>query len=221
MTWAEVVKINRNMKKTLNEQLRELNCSPIEVIEETTSYKPSKTGLYRVICVGAGGTGWSGNINNFDDRAVSGGGGGVSVKDLKLSASTSYSVTISTTASFGNILTATAGETGTKTHASDKTAPVGGTASGGDYNFNGLLGEVALNDNTPAKGGSVGVAIAELTRSIVMADNFYSQLIYGDSILRYGGGAPAVESDTDIATMQFNPQGLPAAVLIIPLELEV
>lgn len=221
MSWAEVGKINRNMKKPLNEQLRELNCSKIDVIEETKSYKPRKTGMYRVICVGAGGTGWAGNAGSYDYCAVGGGGGGVAVKDLRLSSSTSYCVTVSTTASFSNLLTATAGETATKTHGSGKTPTTGGTASGGDYNFEGLTGEVVSNYNNSAKGGSVGVAIAELTRSVVMADNFYSQLIYGDSLLRYGGGAPAISTSNPIRYDDFLPAGLPAAVLIMPLEVGV
>lgn len=221
MSWAEVGKINRNMKKPLNTQLHELNCSRIEVIEATSSYKPAKTGLYRVICVGAGGTGWAGNAGTYDYCAVGGGGGGVAVKDLQLSASTSYSVTISTTASFSNLLTATAGETATKTHGSGKTPTIGGTASGGDYNFGGLTGEVTNDYNGAAKGGSVGVAIAELTRSVVMADNFYSQLIYGDSLLKYGGGAPAIETSNPIRYDSFIPAGMPAAVLIMALEVEV
>ena len=57
MSWGEVGRLNNNFKKPLNEQMRDMQYKPLRIITSTTTYKPEKTGLYKIICVGAGGDG--------------------------------------------------------------------------------------------------------------------------------------------------------------------
>lgn len=222
MSWTKVFKINKNMKRSLDEQMRDLKFQPIRIITQSTTYTPEKTGLYKVICIGAGGNGsYNDSFNNYS--ASGGSSGSVAIKTLKLTKSTSYNVTVSTTSSFSTELTATSS---------------GGTATGGDYNFNGVAGGYTTSDGNPVKGGSVGVAISDLftigTSSIVIdftSDSDYTdrkmlqyELFYGDSLLGYGGGGGAVVYDSGPSTTRVMDgrklNGLPAAVLIIPLEME-
>lgn len=218
MSWAEVFKINSNMKKPLNEQLRNTICLPMKVITSSTTYKPEKTGLYKVICVGAGGGAGGDSVSNSNDlsKAKGGGGGGVAIKTLRLLSSTTYNVTVSTTASFSTELSATAGQASSS----------GGTASGGDSNYPGNAGSAfGTTLKTGITGGSVGVAIAELTRthSITYTDfsSYITDLRYGDSILGYGGGAPTlVYLNSSSKYVSLTRTGQPAAVIIIPLEME-
>ena len=163
MSWSEVFKINSNMKKPLNEQMRDMKYNPMRVITSSMSYTPEKTGLYKVICVGAGGgskTSVSGNASYA--YINSGGAGGVAIKTIRLTAGTTYSVTVSTTASFGTMLTATAGETPDNDNFYSAS---GGIASGGDYNYTGGKGTNSKNivsSTDTIKGGDVGVFISDL-----------------------------------------------------------
>ena len=222
MSWAEVLKINKNTKKALNEQLRDMRFLPMRIITSSTTYTPEKTGIYKVICVGAGGRNYIAHASNYH-KASAGAAGGVAIKTMTLSSSTSYNVTVGTTASFSTILTATSGSV-------DEKGGVGGTATGGDYNFPGGKGEwTSLSDEQTCKGGSVGISLSELSRyintSVFMRDGTI-ELTYGDSILTYGGGAPSVihyafsETGTSPGWQTVAINGLPAAVIIIPLEME-
>lgn len=222
MSWAEVLKINNNTKKALNEQLRDMKFQPMRVITSSTTYTPEKTGIYKVICVGQGGDGYA-TTSSSSYHACGGAAGGVAIKTLELSSSQTYNVTVNATASFGSIMTATAG-------TSSSSGGVGGTATGGDYNFSGSKG-VETNSqsaNKPANGGSVGVYIGDLSRvyfdhhtfsAAAEASNF--TLMYGESILQYGGGAPGViYRDSASSRLGYEATGLSAAVIIIPLEME-
>ena len=222
MSWAETYKVNNNMKKSFNELLMDAIYAPIRIITRTGTYVPEKTGKYRVICIGAGAD------SNYTLRSSTfyfgaGGAGGVAIKDMTLSSTSSYNVTVSTTASFGNIMTATGGTQYKYSSSSSDTDPVGGTASGGDYNFDGEEGVVGLDGGltatTTANGGSVGVDIGELSRQYRFVDREGEERLHGKSILRYGGGGSysIVQDNGDhhgIGT------GFPAAILIIPLEME-
>ena len=220
MSWGEISRINSNMKKTLNEQLREHSFTILKVITETGTYTPEKTGLYRGICVGAGGNGVN-SSSTSTYLSIGGGGGGVAIKDMVLSSTTSYNVTVSTYAQFGAELIANGGTTGGYSGSSVTTEPVGGTASGGDYNFQGERGWVRSKTNLPARGGSVQCVIPGLNKDIFVADAMYNKLRYGNSILGYGGGGPAVIGYLDGSyNRDYHLSGLPAAVIIIPLELE-
>ena len=229
MSWAEVFKINNNMKKPLNEQLRDLKFQPVKIITATGTYTPEKTGIYRVICIGAGGDGAI-NTGSIYGRAGSGGAGGVAIKTLKLLSTGSYNVTVSTTASFsyGNdSITATAGTKASAT-SSAATAGVGGTASGGDRNYPGGNGSYS-NDVGSGKcvnPGSVGVYISDFYRSnnrVTMIYDAVSEVQLGDSLLGFGGSGNSMYRGTSgnsssVASVLF--PGMPAGIIIIPLELE-
>ena len=229
MSWMEVFKINNNIRKPLNSLIVDSTYNPIRVVTVSTTYIPERSGLYRVICVGAGGDSIVKTSGSYA-YCSGGGGGGVAIKDLYLTKSSSYNITVSTTASFANQLTATAGATPTiNTSTGAWGYPTGGTATGGDKNYTGQQGVYERITRTDAgasfDGGSVGVDIADLTRQRISNDTRGNQLTYGRSILNYGGGAPAsdtsyVNSEGSAVKRTFTNFGLPAAVIIIPIEME-
>lgn len=250
MSWAEVFKINKNMKRAINEQIRDLKCTPIRVITSTGTYVPEKTGLYKVICVGAGSEGVEYFRTSGSTTATyyvsNGSAGGVAIKEIKLVAGTSYNVTVSTTASFGNIMSATGGVTAWYNHwTGTTTSSAGGTASGGDYNYTGQKGCEAntygaqiyisssssnFNVWTPngngsfVNGSSIGVVLTDICqRDCLLGDK--TTVWYGTGILGYGAGAPSwIETSKTYAQMSSDKviiaQAQPAAVIIIPLEME-
>lgn len=221
MSWGEVFKINSNMKKPLNAQIRDMTCLPMRVILSSTTYRPEKTGIYKIICVGAGGNSGGERGNNASSTiANSGGGGGVAIKTLRLLSTQSYNVTVSSTASFSSELSATSGGGGTSSSAGS-----GGTASGGDYNYSGGSGQGDRNNtNQSIDGGGVGVSIQGLSRKIIVHEsdltNYGVDLAYGESVLSYGGGAPSMMYVSGTYYYYLSKTGQPAAVIIIPLEME-
>lgn len=227
MSWAEVFKINSNIKKPLNEQIRGTVCLPMRLITSSTTYKPEKTGWYKVICVGAGGScgSYSGVSNASGQKIATGGGGGVAIKTIKLSSAQSYSVTVSTTASFGSILSATAGGSGSAS-SSSMSYGTGGTASGGDYNFTGCSGTGGSGSSKTGvcfAAGGTGVAITELSRTVksgVIKGDEYVEVTYGESILGYGSGAPGFVYTTGTSYYCYTATAQSAVVIIIPLEME-
>ena len=220
MSWGELFKVNNNPKKPINKLLFEKKYFPYRIITSTGTYKPEKTGLYRVICVGAGGNGvYKTSSSNF--KLYGGGGGGVAIKDMVLYSTTSYNVTISTTASFNGTLTATAGLTATGSYSNITQTPDGGTASGGNYNYAGESGQSGqvYRDPLTTIGGSVKAVIGELlTYRCETTRN--GTLAYGDSLLGYGGGGSATVFEDDGSYIDHVTYGLPAVVIIIPLEME-
>lgn len=226
MSWGEVLKINKNMRRSIDEQLQDIKYNPIRVITATGNYVPEKTGLYKVICVGKGGAGASYSSGTYG-YAMSGGAGGVALSTLRLVAGTSYAITVSTTASFGNLLTATSGASAVSNKTSGGT---GGTASGGDYNFPGGNGvDVDVDSGGIANGASVGVLITELVRKHPQyCANMETNLWYGDSVLNYGAAGPAYSqkyttTEDNMYVTRTRGKGYPglsAAVIIIPIEME-
>lgn len=198
-------------------QVQGLKCLPIRVITSTTTYTPEKTGLYKVICVGAGGSGY---VDARYEDAIAGGGGGVAIKTINLTSTTAYNVTVGSTASFaysGGAVTATAGSAGRYNGAG-----AGGTASGGDLNYTGVAGDDNAESMVCPRPGSVGVYIAELYRSKstwVTLLGASCEIQYGDNLLGYGGSGNAVYNyeDSDVYD-GVEVEGLPAAVIIVPLE---
>ena len=216
MSWGEVYKINSNMKKPLNEQIQSIKCLPIRLITASTTFTPEKTGVYKVICVGAGGAGYAYKTTNSGNTVFSSGGGsgGVAVKVLTLNSGTKYNVSIGTSASFGNIMTTTGGTAGNYYIQDGAIYSTGGTATGGDYNFAGAAGESGYATSGTFKGASVNVWFTELTPMPTTIDG----LTTGDGVLRYGGGGSA--SRTAYNSVNSDVAGQPAAVIIIPLEME-
>lgn len=242
MSWAEVFKINKNMKRALNEQIQDLQYQEMKIITANGTYKPEKTGLYKVICVGAGGDGYLWTKLSSQLTISSGGGGGVAIKTLHLSANTNYTVTVGTTASFvydtNTILTATAGSNGNA-----NTGGEGGVASGGDKNYTGTSGvAIGQTSSVPSPGG-VGVCLSGMSPkpapAIATVAMYVSgstsvpnhtrviSLDYGNSILGYGGGGTGVAGN--IFTIltgaknegdYFKTNGRPASIIIVPLEME-
>lgn len=212
---------NVNTKLTqMSTQMRDSKVVPMRIITASTTYTPEKTGTYRVICVGKGGDGYVSTSSNYHPEA--GSGGGVAIKDIRLVKSQSYNITVSGTSSFSTLLTATAG--------GDR-GGTGGTGTGGDYNYTGEIGEEIENYTAeiPARAGAVGVAIVGLTQflssSVSFTDAVSFELRQGGGLLGYGGGGSGVchniGGSTDSANRKgFAQSGQPAAVIIIPLELE-
>ena len=220
MSWGEVFKVNNKIKKPINKLLFEKKYFPARLITTTGTYTPEKNGLYRVICVGAGGESfYKTSSSNF--LLYGGGGGGVAIKDMVLNTSVSYTVTVSTTASFNGELTATTGLAAQGSYTNVTQTPDGGTAAGGDFNFPGESGQKAsgYRVNLLAEGGSVGVVVGELL-SHRFEGTKGGSLPYGDSLLGYGGGASAIVYKNGDSYSNDTVTGLPAAVIIIPLELE-
>lgn len=232
MSWGEVFKINNNMKKAINEQLRDLKFQEIKIITSTGTYTPTKTGLYKVICIGAGGNGFarfSGTDSSSINGAASGGGGGVAISTLALSSSGSYAVTVSSTASFvySNeiTLTATAGGAGAYNYQDNRIlGGTGGTASGGDNNYLGTDGDKTSYGNEIPKAGGVSVYISELSYTPSPAiKELYSTIYvldYGTCLLGYGGGGTGVCAMVSGNYQELYTSGKPAAIIIVPLELE-
>jgi hypothetical protein len=226
MSWGEVYKINNNMNGALNEQIRDLSYKSIRVITAPGDYTPEKTGLYKVICVGAGGRGNGMGRNDGKTYGCGGGGGGVAIKTLRLLKSKTYPVSFDTSTSFtydGNVINATNGKAPEQYYL----AGVGGTASGGDENYAGTNGVVTEADSTFPRGGSVGVYIGELYRTLSGAVAVGQKspqscmYTYGDSLLSYGGGGTGAGYYEDSNNYgEINLNGLPGAVIIIPLEME-
>ena len=141
---------------------------------------------------------------------------------MRLVSSQSYSITVSGTASFGTVMTATAG---------GNRGGAGGTATGGDYNYTGEVGEDQSDytKNEPARAGGVGVAIVGLTQflsaSASFSDGASFTLNYGGSLMGHGGGGSAVAHLIDDLNESGNRKayaqtGQSAAVIIRPLEME-
>lgn len=228
MSWAKVFKINKNMKRSLDEQLQDMKFQPIRVITTNTTYVAEKTGVYKVICVGKGGDGY-GNVNSGNDsQAWSGGGGGVAIKTLRMTKGDSCNVTVGTTASFvtGSIsISATAGDEGDWNAGT----VVGGSGTGGDHNYTGENGAYTSEKYKCPIGGSVGVYISDLyqrmTGSMTLATDDSRDvpvtIMYtmGGSILGFGGGGTS-GTYIEYGKGGINVEGLPAAVLIIPIEME-
>lgn len=236
MSWGEVYKINNNMKRSINEQLRDLKFQEIKIITSSGTYTPTKTGLYKVICVGAGGNGYCVENSSTAYGSAAGGGGGVAISTLTLSSSVSYTVTVSSTASFVYsdeiTLTATSGGVGVNARVGGS----GGTASGGDNNYTGTSGNYTGNmvTFTAPVGGGVSVYISDLSytpypiiNTLIdtsgSSNKYYTlSFNYGDCLLGYGGGGTGAVRQTS-STSNYPgtiTNGRPAAIIIIPLELE-
>ncbi len=217
MSWGEVSKINNNFNKTLNEQARELAYAGSYIFESDTTFKPDKSGWYKVIVVGSGGETAVRTPSSSTNYFCSGGSGGVAISTLHLSSAKSYPVEVTgEQSSFNTTIIATAGTDGVT--GSNYMYGDGGTAEGGDFNYNGIDGvrkSTSVQNGAYGDGVSVGVYIPELMRREVRAayhDSVYENVIGGYGILGYGASGGSRYG-------KITPTG-EGAVIIIPLELE-
>jgi len=217
MSWGEVSKINNNFNKTLNEQARELAYAGAYIFEKDTTFKPEKTGWYKVIVVGSGGETAVRNPSGGTNYFCSGGSGGVAISTLHLSSAESYPVEVTgDQSSFNTTIIATAGTDGVV--GSSYSRGDGGTAEGGDFNYNGIDGvskSTSVQYGAYGDGVSVGVYIPELMRRevrVAYGDSVYENIIGGYGILGYGASGGSCYGT-------ITPTGK-GAVIIIPLELE-
>lgn len=237
MSWAEVGKINNNFNKPLNEQIRDNQFQGAYVFSEPTTgyrepvlktFKPDKSGYYKVIVVGAGGNHKSG-ISSGTYYISTGGSGGVAIKTIHLSSSDEYSMefTYDGNATFNGTVAATHGGDASGSTASMSPGD-GGTAGGGDFNYPGVKGinnsGSRDNDQVLAKGASVGVNIVGLMKSFnALQTNIYQDNLYfavaesGEGILGYGCSAGWTSDRYHAVAIT---QTGSAAIIIIPLELE-
>lgn len=215
MSWAETIKINSNMGVPINEQLRNNRFMPVRIITEAGTYTPEKSGYYKVICVGAGGSGYArkrSGSNAYYDTSC-GGAGGVAIKTYHLLSTESYTVSIDTSVTFNNELTATRGGSG-----NSNSNGAGGTASGGDYNFSGGTSGGYCEANDGTKGASVGCFISELSEKIPFFGTNNTVINSGMGILGHGqSGAICVDTSGNIL---YQAAGS-GACIIIPLEYDV
>lgn len=189
--------VNDNFDKPLNQQIREMQYIGSYVFTSSTTFTPDKSGYYKVIVIGAGGD-YDEVGHGSDTLYASGGAGGVAIKNMHLLSTQEYTIDIKYygNSTFNNELAATAGGDG-DAYPTEK-GGAGGTASGGDFNYDGLGGTVSVGN--PPKGGSVGVFIPGLMLP-------YSTET-GLGILGYGIGGTSEDAAGG------------AAIIIIPLELE-
>lgn len=118
----------------------------LEMITQTTTWKPQSNGWYRIFCVGKSGDG----INGSSFSTSSGGGGagggsaGIAIGTYYFTTTSSVEITINTSlTSFGEYMTATAGANGSGSgrQTTDAAGGVGGTANGGNKeNLSGFTG---------------------------------------------------------------------------------
>ena len=216
MSWAEVKKINDNVKRPLNKQIRDSLYKGIQIITKSTTWKASRDGYYKIIVVGSGGATGTTNsgLSPTYHHIATGGGGGVAIKTLYTTTENSHTITISADASFDSI-TAYCGGSG---NAYSSVPGAGGTASGGDENYTGLSGKYQREtsnywDSHFLHGGDVGVMIPEFITSGVLYHAYLNGSIatITTNLMGYGlaGSYGGVES-----------YAKGACVIIIPLELE-
>lgn len=208
MNWVDIF-------KTL-EIVRDNSFSNIYMFEETTTFTAPKTGYYKIICVGAGGTAY-GVLGNSNTMVYSGGAGGVAMKTKRINKNSTIAVTISASgAASCDGMTANAGHRG---YPNETTSGAGGTATGGEYNYTGNSG---TKTTLHANGGSIGCIIPGIMYRdsiyLLSGDNEGKNAYSGWGILGHGGGAGVCGNaysssypDIVIGAQQ------PAAVIIIPL----
>lgn len=209
--------VNSNFNKPLNEQARELTYAGSYLFEDSTTFTPDKPGWYKVIVVGKGGDGSIYEYSSPNYYSASGGSGAVAIKTMYLSSDKHYAVEVSNVQSgFDSTIIAKAGTDG-ETGRNLYNRGTGGTASGGDLNYNGIDGD--SNTNAPSYSRDVGVHIPELMEKTRIVNTYisgssyqYYELYTGYGILEHGASG---------GTNNYGAiSGQKGCVLIIPLEFE-
>lgn len=209
MSWAEV-------EKKLSIE-RDTSYSNMYVYENSATFTAPKTGYYKIICVGAGGAGATAR-DTSTALGIGGCSGGVAIKTKKMAKGATLSITISSdgTASCDGMSATKGYDRNYYPSRPDYIVP--GTATGGDYNYNGQTGTAQSQIGI---GGSVGCILSGLmTRDVVTtAYNGATRQAYsGWGIFGHGGGASRVQFYDDGAMVAYSvSQQQPAGVIIIPL----
>lgn len=147
MSWSEIKKaVNSNLDLPLDEYIHRLLEVERYIFTQSGTFTPRWTGKYRIIAIGAGGKGGDGS-NQTSGYSGGGGAGGVGVLETTLVAGTNYEMTITTSASFAGMITATAGADGRSRYG-------GGTGKGGTASGNGVM-VYNGNDADGLNGGNV------------------------------------------------------------------
>lgn len=206
MNWVDITKTLELVRNNLYNN--------IYIFEETATFTAPKTGYYKIICVGAGSNATASINTTYGTSSARGGnGGGVAIKTKRVSKNGTLSITISTqgVASCDGM-----------TANGWSTTSTAGQATGGDYNYTGLVGDILQSGGANVKlsrnGGSVGCFIPELmTRQYVNLFAVSAHSGYG--ICGHGGGGGCC---IDTVTQGDNTgliltEAQPAAVIIIPL----
>lgn len=148
MSWGEIKKaVNSNLDLPLNEYIHRLLEVERYIFTQSGTFTPRWTGKYRIIAIGAGGNGGNGASEEYGDISGGGGAGGVGVLETELMAGTAYDMTITTSASFAGLITATPGANGPAQYS-------GGTGKGGTASGTGVI-VYPGNDHDGLNGGNV------------------------------------------------------------------
>lgn len=203
--------VNDNFDKPLNHQLREMKFLGSYLFTSGSSFRPNKSGWYKIIVVGGGG---DSRVVSQYDRCEIGASGGVVISTRKLSPSVSYSIVVTT---INSIFTYNESDIMKATRGSNYASGIGGTAEGGDYQYNGLNGFSQTRGNT--EGQNVGVYIPGISEKAISVGGDVTDgmatVNSGYGILGYGASPGASANPTVVGTSRDT-----GCVLIVPLELE-
>lgn len=235
MNWGEVYKINEHARG------REFNNSYIFEGTSTQNWNVPFNGYYKIIVVGAGGTGASKGIfsgsSMVDKETAGGGAGGVAIKTILLNSSTTFQYIPTTTQiEFKTSSTATPvdmiatnGGNGTAT-GSKLTGGAGGTATGGDFNYAGCTGTLLEGQgNGSVVGASLGCFIQGLSSRVEetrldddsSGDRYYAlKVTSGYGILGHGAGDgwSKIKGSTALSPIAVQNEKQTGCVIVIPLE---
>lgn len=146
MSWAEIKRaINSSLGtssfKPLNEYIKDVltneNFGEATIITESQVWTANKSGVYKVICVGEGGTATD---------TSSGGSGGVVVEKVLANEGDSYNIVIDGDARFGSLCTATRAQ---------GAIGGGGNTNGTGVVYSGINGKTTSLTNPAASGADV------------------------------------------------------------------
>lgn len=219
MSWAQI-------SKQLEIE-RDNSFNNIYVFESSTTFTAPKKGYYKIICVGAGGTAYASGVTSSDymyHNCMSGAAGGVAIKNKSMLANDTLTIAISSSGvATCDGMTANFGGNAYDFSSAADTAPVGGTATGGVWNYKGSNGAKRYRGSNPTviNGGSIGCILPGLmTRDDAIANT--ARAYSGWGLYGHGGGAGACSMNTGNMSSDFvNITGVsdkqPAAVIIIPL----
>ena len=237
MSWGEVSKINEHARG------REFNNSYIFEGTSTKTWNVPFTGYYKIIVVGAGGTGaivnkstGGGSQHQSYAEFAGGGAGGVAIKTILLNSSTTFQyipttsqIEFKTSSTVSPVdMIATNGGNGTAT-SSTLTGGAGGTATGGDFNYTGCTGTLFDGEfSGSVTGAPLGCFISQLSKRVEKIGFDYDsdgvhyalKATSGYSILGHGAGDGFATKSSGGVYALFSVQNekQTGCVIVMPLE---